>query len=154
MGKLTVRMGHAVIHGCDVGQAQALAQKLAARDGENSSDGEQLRLSCSGSGCSDTEGPVRHQAALIVSIRDAAVGTLNAVQKLGLQGQATNSLPTAMRAAPVRTLFSGSATDQKALSTLDFIADADSAFRHLTSAKIASLPGGETVRRERGGGHT
>ena len=60
-----------------------------------------------------------HQGRLITAIRDTAVGVLDAVQKLKLHGKAKASLPTAMRVAAVRTLFSDSKSDQASLEVLD-----------------------------------
>ena len=67
-----------------------------------------------------------NQEALVLAIRDAAVGVLDKVQALGLHSKAKESLPTAMRVASVRSLFGTCRADVEALSTLDHLASARS----------------------------
>ena len=87
---------------------------------------------------SETGAPVVHQGRLVTAIRDTAVGVLEAVQVLGMHGKAKTSLATAMRVAIVRGLFGDSASDKAALETLDYLAVADIAFRHLTVHNITA----------------
>ena len=54
-------------------------------------------------------------------------------ESCGLYGKARSSLPTALRVACVRKMF---ASDPASLQVLEFLSDADSAFRHLTPSAI------------------